>query len=197
MNRTNYIVLLHNLEESNSLKMDFESELQPNQLIKTLQIESCKLTQFIKHEYLVEISETELERNNIPIEKITRTKKTWFGLSSKNVNDILITTNSEFMYPHIFGNFVYFFSKSKIGKNELQDWLNSNLSDLDGIYSAMNNYNTKLIQEDDYVIVTNYDTQTQFGISGGTEKLKQIRQIMTKIGLENISTEKYKQTPYK
>lgn len=198
MKKIEYIVMLHDLEKNNSLRIDFDSKKKPNNVIKGLRLKNYKLCQFIQNEYLVEISENELTEKKIRFDILPRTKRTWFGLSKKEVNDILIVQTNEFMYPYIYGHFVYYFSKHEIGKPEMQSWLSEitpNLfGGLDDIYSAMNNYSTKLINNDDYVIVTNHDHQNQFGISAISNILELIRVNIEGLEVDHIEYDEYNQT---
>ena len=197
MKESNYIILLHDIGNKDSIRIDFKSKMEPLTFFQELKIDSHSITQFIKNEYAVEIDEFILDQDKIEYHAIPRMKKTWFGLHNKAVNDILIPETSKYFYPYVYGNFVYYFSQKKISKNDFIKWLTSNTTnpkfEFDAIYSATNNYRTKVLNEKDFVLVTNHNFQTEFGISGNTIILKQIVEKLKAMNLNNYEEERYKQ----
>ena len=66
--------------------------------------------------------------------------------------------------------------------------------DLDDIYSAMNNYQTSLLNSNDFLLVTNHDKQTEFGISANTKIIKSLLKQIQLMNFTDYEENYYKQT---
>ena len=198
MKEIEYIILLHDIDEEKSIRIDGRSTSTTNAIIERLKQETYNMLQFVKHEFLVEIGEYGLDQSGIEYDVIPRTKKTWFGLGNKIVNDIIIYDSSNYTYPYNYGNFLYYYSEENIGKTELINWMNSNkinsYFDLDDIYSAMNNYQTSLLNSNDFLLVTNHDKQTEFGISANTKIIESLLKQIQLMNFTDYEENYYKQT---
>ena len=82
---------------------------------------------------------------------------------------MLIYPKERFYYPYQYGGYFYLFSKRIISKDEFINWINdqfpNRFSDFDNTYGGLNYKTIKLLNESDYVLVTNHDYQSEFGVT--------------------------------
>ena len=146
--------------------MDFKSSNPATDFIDLSKLEGYLMYQYIQGDNTYVMPMEKLERESVEFERLYREKKTWFGFSKKTVTDLLISPNQEFYYPHEFGNYLYLFSKYRRTKSEIENWLDkefpSRFGDIDETFIGL----TELLDEEDYLIATNYDLQNQLGLIG-------------------------------
>lgn len=163
---TQFIILFHELGSKISTRMDFKSNKPAKEYIELAKLEGYEMYQYIQSGNTYVMTEEKLEKENIQFERLYRVEKTWFGLSKKIVTDFLIMPNQEFYYPYEFGSYLYLFTKRKRSKTDIENWLNKEFPDrfghIDETFIGFEN----LINEQDYLIATNYDLQNQFGVIG-------------------------------
>ncbi len=162
-------VLLHPIEKTESVRIDFETELNETDVYESLKLVDYKIYQFIQNDYLYKMKMNELDSENIKYHKFKREKTTWFGLFKKSVTDILIHPKSGFYYPYDFGHYFYLFTKHKININDFENWLNLHFSnpfaDFDKCWGIGVSKGFKLLNKDDYFLITNHDLQSDIGIT--------------------------------
>jgi hypothetical protein len=164
-----YIALFHQLSSDTSIRIDFESEFEETAVYEILKLEEYKVYQFIDHDFLYNMKTSELDEKKIKYTKLEREKKTWFGIGRKTVFDILIHPGNEFYYPYQYGHYFYLFTKAEIQENHFQEWLNENFpkrfADFDELVGYGKTNELKLLNPDDYVLITNHDYQKEFGVA--------------------------------
>ena len=126
---------------------------------------------------------------------MTELKRLGLAYQKKTVSDLLIAPKNRFFYPYQYGNYLYIFSKRKITKNEFKNWLNkefpSQHADLDYTFAGFNSEYLKLMNTDDYIIVTCHDYQEQLGITGNSSVISELIERLNKLNLTELELEKY------
>jgi hypothetical protein len=187
-------ILFHSIKTEESVQVIFLSpELETN-IYETLQLNDYKIYQFIDYEFKYNMNESELNEKDIDFVSLEREKKIWFGLYRKKVADLLILPNDGFFYPYQFGHYLYLFTQRAVEKAEFEDWINSEFLnrfvDFDDTYAGLNKQDIQLMNENDYLIITNYDYQKEFGVIANN---KVIEQLISKLKSSdiNLSDDKY------
>jgi hypothetical protein len=172
-----------------STRVDFDSELGETDVYEKLKLEDYKLYQFIENDFLYNMELDELDSEGIKYDKLTREKKTWFGLGRKSINDILIHPNRKFYYPYQYGHYFYLFTKNEVQDNQFTEWLNENFpkrfADFDELVGYGKSNELKLLNKDDYVLITNHDYQKEFGIAAESKTIDKLIERLN----ENFKTE--------
>ncbi|EPR70426.1 hypothetical protein ADIWIN_3782 [Winogradskyella psychrotolerans RS-3] len=167
---TKFLLLFHDFGSKIFTQIEFKSNKVPTDFIELTKLDDYEMYQYIQSGNTYVMTEERLEKENIHFEKLKREKKTWFGFYKKTVTDLLIMPNQEFYYPYESGSYLYLFTKQKITKAEIENWLNrefpSRFGHIDERFEGFEN----LLNEEDYLIATNHDLQRQFGVIGKKEK---------------------------
>ncbi|WP_375563146.1 hypothetical protein ACE193_11625 [Bernardetia sp. OM2101] len=189
-----FILLFHPLSTSEEVRIDFKSSKPASDFIDLTKLDGYKVYQYIQSDYTYNMLIEELASKNIGFKKLYREKKTWFGLSKKIITDLLIEPKNGFYYPYSYGNYLYVFTKHEIDQSEFEKWLNkefpNRFADIDEVFVGSNSKLLNLINEDDYLIITNHDCQEQFALTGKTEIIKQIIAKFNDLNLEEYGIEK-------
>ena len=195
MNPKRFIILFHPIGKGKSTRVDFESIRKATELYEELKIEGYEIYQFIQDEFKYNMEESELEKHQIKFESLEREKKTWFGFSSKIVSDLLIHPQKGFFYPYQYGHYFYLYSKRKINILEFEAWLNSKFpyrfGDFDETHAGINKNEIELINEDDYLIITNHDYQEEFGLVGNYKIIEVLIKQLKGLNLQSFKEEEY------
>lgn len=190
-----YIILFHPIGKEESVRIDFESDKTETEFYEKLKIEDYEIYQFIQEEFKYNMEESELEEEKIEFLSLKREKKTWFGFSKKVVSDLLILPKKEFYYPYQYGHYFYLFTKRKINKNNFENWLNlyfpERFSDFDETYAGLNKDQLELMDEDDYLVITNYDYQKEFGLIGNSKIIENLTEKLRKLNLKSFEEIKF------
>lgn len=190
-----FILLFHPLSTSEEVRIDFYSEKPATEFIELTKLEGYRMYQYIQSDYSYNMTIKELELRNIRFKKLSREKKTWFGLSKKTVTDLLIEPKNEFYYPYSYGHYLYIFTKKEINQSDLEKWLNKEFSnrfaDIDETFAGFNSEFLNLMNEDDYLIATNHDYQNEFGLTGNVEIIEQVVSRFNEMNLEEYTVKRY------
>jgi len=177
----NIIALLHPIEKNETIRIDFQTELLETDIYEKLKLPDYGIYQFIESDFQNIMEQSELDAEKIEYYELKREKKTWFGLSKKSVSDLLIQPKNGFYYPYEYGHYFYLFTKHKVNPAEFEKWVNkmfpSRFADFDEGFIIGTDKKFKLLNKDDYILITHHDFQRQFGITANeiiTNKLLQI-----------------------
>jgi len=191
-----HIVLIHTLGQQEKCRLDFETEIPVTEIFEQLKLDGYKIYQVILDDNQYIMPQSDLVRQEISFDRLERVKKTWFGLGRKIVTDILIYPKSDFYYPYEFGNYTYLFSQHDYSKEQIDSWLNNQFpnrwADLDETYAGFNTESVELINPQDYLLITNHDYQTEFGIIGNQTITDKILDIFRQMDLSKFEEEIYK-----
>ena len=194
MKSKRFIILFHPIGNEKSVRIDFESENIETDIYEDLKIDNYEIYQFIQEEFKYNMEESELQKKGIKFESFKREKKTWFGLSKKIVSDLLIFPQKDFFYPYQYGHYFYLFTKSEVNRNEFEGWMNSKFpekfADFDETYAGLNKAEIKLLNENDYLIITNHDYQSEFGVIGNSQIIAKLIERLKKLNLNSFEEEK-------
>lgn len=161
-------ILLHPIEKKETIRIDFKTELIETDIYEKLKLLGYEIYQYIQDDFKYNMEPPELDAKNIKYYKLYREKKSWFGLSKKNVIDLLIKPENGFYYPYQYGNYFYLFTKHKVSPSEFEKWINdlfpNKFADFDETFSTGFKKGFKLLNIDDYILITNHDYQRDFGI---------------------------------
>lgn len=191
-----YILEFHNLGLNQKIRMDFSSEHKPTEFFELAKLNGYQIYQYIQGENTYAMSIYNLNIQNIEFEELYRTKKnTLFGSHKDTITDLLILPKNDFFYPYEFGSYLYLFTKKQVNKADFENWLNkefpSRFGDIDESFDGFEN----LMNEDDYVLVTNYDLQHQFGVIGNENTINLIISKFEKAGLDEFELDKLGSKP--
>ncbi|MEX2477944.1 MAG: hypothetical protein WD357_05875 [Gracilimonas sp.] len=190
-----YIIHFHPVGEIEHYRLDFQSSSSASEILESLKLENYQLYQLILSENRCVMSTAELNSQNIKYDLVTREKKTWFGLLSKTVQDLLIYPNNSFYYPYDFGNYLYLYTRRLISKTEFNDWLLDQFpngsEDLDRMYAGHNEETINLLNSDDYLIITNHDYQKEFGINAEKAIIDKLKDKFREMRLSGFEEESY------
>ena len=88
------------------------------------------------------------------------------------------------------------YSKNTYSIEEIDKWLKEQFplhwTDLDDTHAGSNSETLELIDSDDYLIVTNHDYQTEFGITGRKNIIEILKSKFKDLGLKNYEEINYK-----
>lgn len=189
-----HIALFHALGEVAKKRVDFKFDKPVTKIFEMLKLADYKLYQLIQSENMIAMPMIELENPKIKLGFMERVEKTWLGLN-KPKRDMLIFPNSDFYYPYNFGNYTYLFSKNEYTIQDIEIWINTQFpnrwSDLDNTYAGHNTLSIKLIDKDDYLIITNYDYQSEFGIIGKKSIIESLLVRFREMRLDDYEEENY------
>ena len=191
-----HIALLHIIGQQDKYKLDFEIEISTTEIFEKLKLDDYKIYQLILNDNQYIMTHSELLGQGIKFDKLERIKKTWFGLGTKTVSDLLVYPQTKFYYPYEFGNYTYIYSKNDYSKEQINDWLLKQFpnisSDLDKTYAGFNTESIELLNPQDFLIITNHDYQTEFGVIGNKLTIDKILKILRQMDLNNYDEMKYK-----
>jgi len=186
--------LLHPIENSETIRIDFQTELSETDIYEKLKLSDYGIYQFIENDFLYNMEQPELDAENIEYYKLKREKKTWFGLSKKLVTDLLIKPKNGFYYPYEYGHYFYLFTKHKINPTEFEKWINNafpnRFADFDETYAIGFDNNFELLNADDYILITNHDYQRDFGISANEVISNKLLKILKEV--DNHKEQRFK-----
>jgi hypothetical protein len=178
-----YTAIFNKLSENSYYDISFESNKEETDIYEFLKLDGYKLYQFIDHDFLYNMNTDELDKKGIIYSKILRVKKTWFGLIKKNIYDILIHPCQDFFYPYQYGHYFYLYTKKVLQVNDFKIWIDKNFvnrfADFDELVGSKKTNNLKLLNDDDYILITNHDYQTQFGIASKNKITESLVQKLT------------------
>lgn len=170
MDSKKYSILLHSIGHENPVSIECEAEIEPEEFYKQLVLEGYSIYQFLQEEYKVFMSEEELKSSGVAFFELEREKNKWLGLTKRNVSDLLIHTKNEFFYPYLYGHYLYLFTKNEISGKEFENWLDGcfpqRFADFDKTYSLGLNHDVQLMHKDDFLLITNHDSQREFALIG-------------------------------
>ena len=181
-----FVILLNKISTKCETQINFVSEKTAIDFIQISKLDGYKIYQYIQNDYTYNMPIDELEQEDISFIKLFRKKKSFFGLLKKNIIDILIEPKDGFFYPYSYGYYFYIFTKHYIEKTIFEDWLNRIFltKNIEESFLEINSEFIDLMNEDDYLLVTNHDYQEYFGICGN-ENI--INQIINKFKIINLS----------
>lgn len=195
MKTKRFILLFHPTGKEKSIRIDFESDKPVTDFYEQLKIDGYEIYQFIQDDFKYNMEELELEEKKIEFGKLKREKKTWFGLSKEMVSDLLIYPKKDFFYPYQYGHYFYLYTKRKIEILEFETWLNSTFpyrfDDFDETHAGKNKSEIELMNNDDYLLVTNYDYQKEFGLVGNYRIIKELIEKLRMLKLKSFEEEKF------
>lgn len=190
-----FIVLLHTIKKKRSVRIDFESNKIETDFYEELKMEGYQIYQFIQEEFKYNMEESELTENEIEFEVLKREKKTWFGLSKEIVTDLLIYPNEEFFYPYQYGHYFYLYTKKKVNISKFEKWMHSNFpykfGDFDDTYAGLKKEEIELMNEGDYLLITNHDYQKEFGLIGNDYVIEALIERFRRLNLKSFEEIKY------
>ena len=174
----NITTLLHPIEKNETIRIDFQTELLETEIYEKLKLPDYGIYQFIENDFQYNMEQSELDADNIQYYELKREKKSWFGLSRKIVTDLLIKPKNGFYYPYQYGSYFYLFTKHKVNPSEFEKWISNvfpnRFADFDETFAIGFDNDIKLLNADDYILITNHDYQRDFGITANeiiTDKL--------------------------
>lgn len=166
-----------------------------------MKLEGYEIYQFIQDDYRYIMETEELDFNQVTYSFCKREMKTWFGLGKKTVNDLLIFPKKGFYYPYQFGNYFYLFTRRPLNETKFKKWLNEQFIDqianFDDTFAGMNTQTIQLMNDDDYLLVTNHDHQEQFGITGTFKVTELLRDKLKRMGQGEFEEEEYIHSEFK
>lgn len=176
-------------------RVDFDIEMPPTSIFNELWLEGYKLYQFICHESQYILPIEKLREMSSSFEVFEKEKSTWFGLSSEMQQELLIYPESGFYYPYSFGSYFYLFSKENIKGEEFINWINqqfpNRFSDFNDTHAGINSDSIKLLHGSDYILVTNYDFQNEFGVTARKEICESLIEKLKSANFKDFQTEEY------
>jgi hypothetical protein len=191
----NFIALLHSLGVTEKIRVDFKSDKPASDFYEHLKLDGYKIYQYIQDDYQYNMEPSELESNRVKFKLLQREKKIWFGLSKKMVSDLLIYPKNGFYYPYQYGHYFYLYSKHAVNELEFENWLNTQFPnrfvDFDVTHAGLNTKSIQLLNDNDYLIVTNHDCQEEFGITGSTNINQQILKKLKNLNLKDYDEVEY------
>ncbi len=191
-----HIVLIHVHGQQDKYRLDFKTEIPITDIYERLKPKGYKIFQLILDDNLYVMPQSELIKHEIEFDKLVRIKKTWFGFGRKTVTDILIYPQADFYYPYEFGTYTYLFSKQDYSKEQFSDWLSKQFpkgwSDLDDTYAGLNTETVEMLNAQDFLLITNHDYQTEFGIIGNKSIIENILNTFRKMDLTEYKEKIYR-----
>lgn len=193
MNR--FVILLHPIKNEESVRIDFESDMLETEIYEELKIEGYQIYQFIQEDFKYNMEEYELVDKEIQFFSLKREKITWFGFSRKMMTDLLIPPQKTFFYPYQYGHYFYLFTKNNIEKNDFENWLDLHFPDrfldFDDAYAGLRKDQIELINEDDYLLITNHSYQKEFGLIGNDRILEKLTEKLLELNIESFEKTKF------
>ena len=195
MKKKHYIVLLHPIGEDVKTRIDFDSEVDETVVYELLKFEGYEIYQFILADYQYVRPIGELGEEGIRFEIFDRERKTWFGLSKKVEQELLIYPKDGFFYPYQYGSYFYLYSNKKIRASEFMKWMEEQFperwADFDDALAGVNKNAINLINEAAYILITNHDYQKEFGLIASKERCIALTTKLKQAGFENFEVEEY------
>jgi len=193
--RKSHIALFHTLRHKEKSRVDYGTESLAEDIFEALRIDGYYIYQLILCDNTYVMPVESLIEMDVDFGKIRRTRKTWFGLSSKNTDDILVFPRTGFYYPYEWGTYTYIYTKNRYSTEQIDIWLKEQFPkhwvDLDCTHAGFNSETLKLIDSSDYLIVTNHDYQTEFGITGNKDTIGKLKSKFRGLDLDKYEEIKY------
>ena len=169
--RKNVIINIYELDTNNHYRIDFKltHDWIDDFFYKPL-IDKFNSIQIIQPESTHTLKFDDLKNRKIDFSADQKINKRFFGLI-KNLeisNDLIIT--SKFMYPYTFGNYVYLFKKESFNLKIkiLRDWIDlcfpKRFEQLNDLFAGEVNDKFNFIDNCDFIITTQYDTNWDIGM---------------------------------
>jgi len=184
-------MLLHPIGELKSQRFDFNSNKTPIEIITALRHDDYKIYQFILHDSRYIMETWELDKRSVKYKLFDRVVTAWFGLKKKIVYDILIYPDQDFDYPYSFGNYIYLYTKQTLDVQLFENWIldqfPKRLSDIDDTHVGLNKDFIELINDTDYLLITNYDVQSEFGVISNANMKDTLIELTNNMELYNLN----------
>jgi hypothetical protein len=193
-----FIPLFHSIGITEKVRVDFNSDKPETDFYELLKLEGYNIYLYIAHNYRYTMSIEELKEKGISFSTFEYERKTWFGLSSETRADILIHPNDGFFFPYQYGHFFYLYTKHSLNQTEFAKWMNiqfpNKFMDFGDTEIGLNTDSIKLLNSDDYLLVTNHGYQKEFGITGNPEIVSLLRAKLKSLQLDEYEESEYIQT---
>ena len=197
MKKKHYIALVHPIEEDVKTRIDFDSEIAETTVYELLKLEGYEIYQFILPDYQYLMPLSELGEQGIRFELFEKEKNTWFGLSKKVEQELLIFPKDGFFYPYQYGSYFYLYSKEEIKTSEFIDWMEKQFpkrwADFDDALAGLNSNSINLINKTAYILITNHDYQKEFGLVASKETCTALIDTLKHAGFDSFEVEEYVQ----
>ncbi|WP_299821606.1 hypothetical protein [uncultured Pontibacter sp.] len=197
MKKKHYIALFHPVGEEVKTRIDFDSEIEETLVYELLKLEGYSIYQFILQDYQYVMSFDELSELGVRFKLFKKERKTWFGLSKKIEQELLIYPKDGFFYPYQYGSYFYLFSREEIKESDFIKWMEEQFPnrwvDFDDTLAGLNSKTIKLLHQSDYILVTNHDYQKEFGVVGSKEVCATLTAKLRQEAFESFETEEYLQ----
>ncbi|MCC9169140.1 hypothetical protein [Pontibacter harenae] len=192
-----YIAMFHPFGEEVKTRIDFDSEIEETLVYELLKLDGYSIYQFILPDFQYLMSLDELREQGVKFELFEKEKSTWFGLSKKVEQELLIYPKAGFFYPYQYGHYFYIYSREEIKGSEFIKWMEeqfpNRFADFDDTLAGFNSETIKLLHESDYILVTNHDYQKEFGIVASKEVCAALTTKLTQAGFDSFEIEEYVQ----
>ncbi|MER2996652.1 hypothetical protein [Pontibacter populi] len=197
MKKKHYIALFHPVGEEVKTRIDFDSEIEETLVYELLKLDGYSIYQFILPDYQYVMSFDELSELGVKFKLFKKERKTWFGLSKKIEQELLIYPKDGFFYPYQYGSYFYLFSREEIKESDFIRWIEEQFPkrwvDFDDTLAGLNSKTIKLLHQSDYILVTNHDYQKEFGVVGSKEVCATLTAKLRQGAFESFETEEYLQ----
>ncbi|OKL41125.1 hypothetical protein [Pontibacter flavimaris] len=195
MKKKHNIAFFHPAGEEVKTRIDFDSEIEETLIYELLKLEGYLIYQFILPDYQYVMSFDELSEQGIRFKLFEKERRTWFGLSKKVEQELLIYPKDGFFYPYQYGTYFYLFSREEIKENEFLKWMDKQFpnrwTDFDETFAGLNSDTMKFLHEPDYILVTNYDYQKEFGIVASKEICAALIARLKQAAFQSFEAEEY------
>ncbi len=189
--------MFHPVGEEVKTRIDFDSEIEETLVYELLKLEGYSIYQFILQDYQYVMSFDELSELGVRFKLFKKERKTWFGLSKKIEQELLIYPKDGFFYPYQYGSYFYLFSREEIKESDFIKWMEEQFPnrwvDFDDTLAGLNSKTIKLLHQSDYILVTNHDYQKEFGVVGSKEVCATLTAKLRQEAFESFETEEYLQ----
>jgi len=165
---------IYELDSNRNYRIDFTSaDFKVEEIIFKPLINDYQTIQIIQPESTSIMSSIELDLASIKYLAITHDYKGFFLRYPKRkiITDLIIPPNDlNFFYPYSFGSYMYIAKQAKFCniENDLSTWINncfpSRFSEIDNLYSGQISDRFDFFDNEDFILTTNHDFNTDFGI---------------------------------
>jgi hypothetical protein len=186
-------ILLHPIDKKETVKIDFQTESQETDVYEKLKLPTYGIYQFIDSDFLFNMDKSELDAQKIQYFELKRKKRTWLRLAKKTEKDLLIVPKNGFFFPYQYGYYFYLFTKEEIKPVDFEKWISkffpNRFADFDESFAIGFDNDIKLLNEDDYILITNHDYQKDFGICGNEQIINKLEKKIFEF--DNVDIERF------
>jgi hypothetical protein len=197
LKKKHYIAFFYPVGEEVKTRADFDSEIEETQVYELLRLDGYNIYQFILPDFQYVMPPNELREQGLMFDLFEKEESSWLGLSKKVKHELLIYPKEGFFYPYQYGSYFYLFSREGITGGKFIKWMDKQFpkrfADFDDTFAGFNSDKINLLHESDYVLVTNYDYQKEFGVVASKELCGVLTAKLKQAGFENLEIEEYVQ----